>query len=492
MRRLSWFLASAASIACVRMLGACYPGTDCDFGLCPGPPVGGYPAEAGADGQIVVPADCELAKSPKDSPACLEDSVGIFVSPDGDDSAPGEKQAPVRSITKAVELAGTRRLPRVYVCEGTYDSNVEVKASVAIFGGLTCAWAPSEAARPKLAPPKGTALRVTKVEAPVHIETFDIVGSADVAVPGDSAIGVFVSESSSVSFRDVNVSAGAGTAGQKGASRSNYTGTTASVGGNANGATAGPGTSCSCVDTSSSKGGDGAAGNGADVGNGSAIPAVGALNGGSSGPTGCGEGQPGANGAANGAGAPGTAPGVLAANSWTPAAPPDNAPNGNPGQGGGGGGARTNINSAGGGGACGGCGGAGGEPGKSAGSSFALLSFNSNVTVDGGSLTTGSGGRGGEGGEGQSGQAGGGPGAGACDGGPGGHGAGGSGGGGGAGGHSVPVAFVGSAPRITGAKLTPGAKGPGGDGGKPGQGPGNAGNPGAPGAEGKAQETLAL
>jgi len=205
MRRLSWFLASAASIACVRMLGACYPGTDCDFGLCPGPPALDYVPEGGADGQIIAPADCDLAKGPKDSPACIDESVGIFVSPEGDDGATGTKQAPVRNIAKAVELAASRGRPRIYVCEGTYDSSVHLETSVAIFGGLTCAWAPSEEARPKLAPAKGIALRVTKVEGPVQIEGIDIVGSADASVPGDSAIAAFVSESSNVSFRDVNL-----------------------------------------------------------------------------------------------------------------------------------------------------------------------------------------------------------------------------------------------------------------------------------------------
>jgi len=440
-----------------------------------------------------VPAGCDLAKSPKDSPGCLEDSVGVFVSPDGDESASGTKQAPVRSITKGVELATARGLPRIYVCEGTYESGIHVEASVALFGGLTCAWAPSEAARPKLAPFQGIPVRVTKVDGPVRIEAIDIVGSADPAVTGDSAIAAFVSESSSVTFRNVNLSAGAGTAGEKGASRSNYTGPTASTGGNANGGTGGAGPSCSCVDGSSSKGGAGAAGDGSGFEDGSAVPAVGAANGGASGASTCEAGQSGANGAANGAGAPETASGVLAASGWTPATQPANAPSGNPGQGGGGGGTESNFGAAGGGGGCGGCGGAGGEPGMSGGSSFGLLSFNSNVTLDGGSLTTATGGRGGEGGEGQAGQAGGGPGlASTCNGGPGGHGAGGSGGGGGAGGHSVPVGYVGTAPRIAGAKLNPGTKGSGGDGGKPGQGPGNAGTSGTAGPDGKAHEMLRL
>lgn len=446
---------------------------------------------ADADSGVVVPPGCDLTKDPKDAPACIDNGVGIFVAPTGNDSSSGSKELPVKTIGKGVQLAASRGLPRVYVCEGTYDSAVEIKSAVGIHGGLSCAWQ-FTGAKPKIAPPTGPAVRVTKVSGAVVIADVEAFGSADANVPGDSAIGAFVSESTDVTFRGTTLSTGNAVAGAKGTARSNYS-TAAPAGNPANGAAAGSGPPCTCADGTSSKGGNGAAGNGADVSAGSSMPAVGSANSGFSNLTTCGDGTVGAGGAANAAGAGPTVSGKLSAAGWSSASTVVNAPNGNPAQGGGGGGAKTQSGTnAGGGGGCGGCGGAGGTSGQNGGSSFALVSFNSGVVINGGALIAGAAGNGGDGGEGQAGQAGGALGTGACNGGPGGSGAGGSGGGGGAGGHSVAVAFVGTEPRVTGATLTSGVKGSGGAGGLPGAGPGNAGATGTGGPEGKAQNSLAL
>lgn len=454
---------------------------------------GGATGDGGDSGEggIIKPPDCDLTKEPKDSPACVDDGVAVFVSPTGDDATSGRKTSPVKSIAKGVELAAARGVPRVYVCEGSYDGAVDVKAPVAIFGGMSCAWAVT-GARPKLAPSKGVALAVTKVSGAVLVQDLEIVGSADLGKPGDSAIAAFVSESTNVTFRNVTLTAKDGVGGDTGAGRSNYS-SAAKDGANASGATGGVASTCACADSTSSTGGAGASGAGAGLQDGSAIPAVGSSNAGLTGLSTCTNGQIGANGASGSTGAAATAAGTLTASGWSSVAGGLAAPNGKPGQGGGGGGAKTNVSSAGGGGACGGCGGAGGAVGGNGGSSFALLAFKSSVTVEGGTLASGAGGKGGDGGPGQAGQSGGaaGPGA-ACDGGPGGHGAGGSGGGGGAGGHSVPVAWVGNEPTLKGAQTTPGAKGSGGGGGTPGAGPGNAGGSGATGPEGKAQASLGL
>lgn len=453
---------------------------------------GGNDAGGDAFPDVVVPPGCDLTKAPKDSAACVDDGVGVFVAPSGDDGATGKKAAPVKTIGKGVELAASRGLPRVYVCEGTYDAAVEIKAAASVYGGFSCAWTYT-GAKPKLAPPKGIALRVTKASGAVLVEDFEIVGSADQNAPGDSAITAFVSESSNVTFRNVSLAAGNATAGSKGASRSNYTGSNATKGANGSGATAGIATICTCTDATTSTGGSGASGAGGGIQNGSANPAVGGANAGSTSATTCGDGQPGVNGAGGTAGTSSSAAGTVSAAGWTNAATGPNAPNGNPAQGGGGGGAKTDVTSAGGGGGCGGCGGAGGAAGTNGGSSFALLSFNSTVSIEAGALVSGGAGRGGDGGDGQAGQGGGGTGTGpACNGGAGGNGAGGSGGGGGAGGHSVPIAFVGTEPRVSGATITPGAKGSGGSGGGAGAGLGNAGTAGTAGPEGKSQNTLSL
>lgn len=458
---------------------------------------GGASSSGSADakedrGIIDAPPGCDLAKAPKDSPNCVDESVGVFVSPTGSDGADGKKSSPVRSIGKGVELAAARGLPRVYVCDGMYDAAVDVRSAVSIYGGLSCAWAVASV-RPKLAPSKGAALTVTKVSGAVLVEELDIVGSADAGTPGDSAIAVFVSESNNVLFRNVNLSAKDGVAGGTGGGRSNYSGAAAKDGANSIGTSGGVATVCTCTDGTSSTGGTGASGAGGGTKDGSSNPAVGGPNAGFSNTTTCGDGQTGTNGLAGATGPGATSAGALSTNGWSSVTSAAAAPSGDPGQGGGGGGAKTNFTSPGGGGACGGCGGAGGAVGGNGGSTFALLVYKSSVTVEGGSLTTAAAGRGGDGGPGQAGQSGGGAGGGAaCNGGPGGHGAGGSGGGGGSGGYSIPVAWVGTEPTLKGAQTSFGAKGSGGGGGTPGAGPGNAGTVGTTGSDGKAQASLAL
>ncbi|CAN5925089.1 hypothetical protein BH11MYX4_BH11MYX4_29600 [soil metagenome] len=459
--------------------GSCKEGDGSDAGGLDGP-IG----EGGAD--VVAPPGCDLTKSPKDSANCIDDAVGVFVSPTGDDGATGKKAAPVKTIAKGVDLAASKGLPRVYVCEGTYDTAVEIKAPLSVFGGLTCAWSYS-GAKPKLAPPNGAALRVTKVTGPVVVEDLEIVGSADAGKPGSSSIAALVIGSANVTFRSSALTAGDGAGGGAGGSASNYSTAAKDGVGTVSGGAA---VTCTCLDgsTSSTGGKGGAIGAGGDPG--SATPTVGGINSGLGGAT-CTPGTLGANGLANARGEGGSRAGSLTSDGWIAADDGTSGAKGNPGQGGGGGGGRTAF-AGGGGGACGGCGGAGGKPGAAGGSSFALLSFQSTVAVEGGALKTSSGGIGGTGGNGQDGQGGGAPGVGACDGGPGGSGAAGSGGGGGAGGHSAPIAFVGTEPRVSGATITPGSKGGSGPGGQPGAGPGSVGNAGGSGAEGKAQNTLAL
>ncbi len=448
-------------------------------------PDGGADAEAGGP-DIVVPPGCDLTKGVKDAPACVDDDVGIFVSPTGDDGADGTKAKPVKSIRRGIELAASRQRPRVYVCEGTYADAVEISSPVAIMGELSCTWAVG-AGKARVAPPTGVALRVMDVAGPVLVEGLAIVGSADATKPGDSAIAAFVSGAGNVTFRNTDLTANDGVAAKPATGGSNYTAAAKDGIGEPLGAGA---VTCACLDgaTSSTGGKGGPVGGGGDPG--SASPAIGGVNAGLGGAT-CTAGTIGTNGSATAAGGAGSSAGTLTGSGWVGVVDATVGGTGNPGQGGGGGGGRTGF-AMGGGGACGGCGGAGGKPGASGGSSFALLSFQSTITVEGGVLKTGKAGAGGEGGPGQDGQGGGSGGVGACDGGPGGSGAGGSGGGGGAGGHSVPVAFVGTEPGIANATLTPGAEGPGGEGGKAGAGPGTAGNAGAKGASGKAQRTLSL
>src|SRR5690606_24726363 len=60
------------------------------------------PEGRAADGGVIVPADCDMAVSPKESPACVDDGVGVFVSAQGTDGAAGTKGQPLRSLAEGV------------------------------------------------------------------------------------------------------------------------------------------------------------------------------------------------------------------------------------------------------------------------------------------------------------------------------------------------------------------------------------------------------
>ncbi len=131
--------ADGARVALTLLLLGC--GTD-SFA----PPDGGDANQG--DGTFDAPKDCDTAKDPKDSPACVVDSVGVFVSPMGSDGAPGTRAMPVQTIAKGFDLAKMKGLPRVYVCAGTYGALTldDKRDGVSAFGGFDCAgWMPGSA-----------------------------------------------------------------------------------------------------------------------------------------------------------------------------------------------------------------------------------------------------------------------------------------------------------------------------------------------------------
>ncbi len=453
----------------------------------------GSPGDATGDGNMNIveggtidaPPGCVLTQDPKDSPACVADSVGMFVDgAGGSDSNVGTRAMPFKTIAKAVASAGP--LPRVYVCAGNYAENVSLDAThgPSLFGGFDCGSWKYSGTKPVVNPSTKPALSLKGVGG-ATVEDMRFEGSADQAVSGDSAIAAFVA-SASVKFARVELVAGAGAMGAPGTMGSNWTGTATAGTPAANG---GNSVVCNCLDGTSSTGGKGGAiAAGGDPG--TSNPAVGVLNGGGGGNM-CTNGGTGANGVANGGGAGATKAGVLSATGWANTSDSAKGKAGNPGQGGGGGGGRTGV-AGGGGGGCGGCGGAGGAAAGNGGSSFALLAFSSSVSAVGGLFQSGAAGSGGLGGPAQDGETGGATGPGACDGAMGGYGAGGSGGGGGAGGISAAIGYSGSAPSVSGTTLTPSTKGDPGGAGSPGAGGGTAGNGGNPGTDGKSGTQVAL
>ena len=474
------------------------PHDDClDYGTCTGlAPEGGPGGEAGrgGDGGVVIPATCDLTKSPKDSPSCVDDGVGIFVSPSGKGGATGKKADPLRSIAEAVAKAAADGKPRVYVCEGSYDAPFTIAQPVNIYGGFSCTWI-ANGAKPKLAPPKGIALTIRGVKG-VVIEDVAVEGASDAAKSGDSAIAAFIADSD-VTLRRVAVTAKDAQAAQPVGSTGNNWSGTAIAGNDPAGTTGGVEATCGkCADATFSKSGKGADATGPNQGvaaPGGAQPAVGTDNSGLSGGGSCTSGTVGAGGAAPKTGGKGaTTPGTLTSQGWITTGGSTDGLAGKPGQGGGGGGARL-ASVGGGSGGCGGCGGGGGGPSQNGGSSFALLAPNSTVTIEASSLTAGAGGPGGAGGAGQDGQSGAAATAVTCNGGPGAAGGGGAGAGGGAGGHSAAVGFVGVEPRLDATSTVFSAtKAAGGGGGAPGLGTGEGGTKGTSGAEGKTSASVAL
>ena len=122
------------------------PHSDClDYGLCEGLAGEAGVKDGGNDGPpVVIPPNCDLTKSVKDSPDCVDDGVGVFVSPTGKDGATGTKADPLRSIAEGAAKAIGDGKPRLYVCEGSYSTAVELRSELSIYGSMSCAWAYSE------------------------------------------------------------------------------------------------------------------------------------------------------------------------------------------------------------------------------------------------------------------------------------------------------------------------------------------------------------
>jgi hypothetical protein len=377
---------------------------------------------------------CDGTKPPHDDPCVINESYGVFVSSRGSDANAGTRASPVLTIGHAMDLAKSA-VKRVYVCAGSFGEHLVVGAArdgVNVYGGLDCAtWKYGSGNKVFVAPAgPGYALELDGLQAGVTFE--DVEFDAPTGVnPGESSIAVFANKSSGVAFHRVTVVADVAADGAAGASvgpnpdggasadPSNWYGTRPNfpeLNGNSAGDAGGaPTTTCTCVDRSSSTGGQG--GGPFNIPTPSAgQPSYGDGGAGAAGINGavCGNGG---SPIANGADAPdaaadmaSTSVGVLSSTGWTPGAGTAGAA-GKPGQGGGGGGNGRLSTGGGGGGACGGCGGTGGKPGSGGGSSISLLSYQSSVALVSCTLTAKAAGTGGSGGTGEPGQGGGSPGA---------------------------------------------------------------------------------
>ncbi len=421
-------------------------------------------------------------------------SRAIFVATSGNDSNPGTRTSPLRTVQAGIDAAASRRFG-VYIAGGTYPGSITLSPGVSLYGGYNATtWSRSASTVTTIQGDSPTAV-FGRVNEALELQRLTIT-SVNATTAGQSSYGVRIAGSGAqVTLRRCTVRPGRGADGSPGTG-----GSVGAGGGNASGRTGG---SSSCGAT----GGTGGAGvSGVRDGNPGTEGGTaqgGAGGGGGSAGGGCGNSREGANAPNSAApgrpgpgGASGTAAGAVGTVSssdgtYVPTAGGGGA-TGQPGGGGGGGGAgggdaeytgffnctnRTSGNGGGGGG--GGCGGTGGAGGQSAGGSFAVMAHASVVRLENCVLAAGAGGVGGRGGNGGGG---GGFGAGGthtdgasvagdgADGRPGATGGTGGGGAGGAGGPSVCVYYVGTAPTQTGVTCTRGGGGAGGAGGSGGSG----------------------
>jgi hypothetical protein len=461
--------------------------------------------DASADGDS---APCDGKKSPSEAACVIDEAYGVFVSaaagdagtPGGGDagSPAGTRKNPYRTLAEGL-AAGKKNNLRVYAC-GAFATPVAIDGAldgVRVYGGFDCVkWAYS-AATPTIVKPAapGVALKVDRVTT-LTIEDFEI-DALDAAAPGESSVAAIVSASAGVTFTRVKLVAGKGGDGAAGADGAKGNDGDAAAGPQqgspatcTSGGTSQPGGAWANLSACGSKGGNGGPGN-KDADGYQGLPGdpranVAPLpnnNGGANGDPGQ-DGKPGSPGNSGVRGTASTAPGIFSAAGFTPAAPGGNGIDGFPGQGGGGGGASNAtgscIGASGGAGGMGGCGGKLGTGGASGGASVAILSWNSDVTLDACQLISaagGAGGKGGNGGPGGNGKDGavggaayavdggipignGGKGGFGGIGGPGGSGAGGNGG------PSYALVYSGTAPaKQNGTTVTPGAGGAKGLGG---------------------------
>ncbi|WP_437710371.1 hypothetical protein WMF45_36595 [Sorangium sp. So ce448] len=453
------------------------------------------------------PCDGDPATSP------AKDGCGVFVARRGDDASDGTREAPVRTLQRAVEQAskpgGTRR---VYACAEDFEEAVTLPSGVAIWGGRDCAteawtWGGKDRFTGIAPAPEHVPLIVEAREASMTSTVFGVrLVAADATRPSGSAIGMIVREGAAVNVVSSEILAGNGADGAAGESApqawrapDGAPGHQGAAGCLADWNEGAPPEMTVCEDGRTSiggAGGDGAIAAGGDGEPGAPAPAAGSVDNGGGGKGGrmtctSGErgdaGEPGANGVGGGTGLEELLKyGTISARGWQGFSGQDGQ-NGGIGQGGGGGGGvGTNGQCrpvdpqggpSGGSGGGGGCGGRGGQGGGYGGGSFGIIALHAHVMVDKTEIITGDGGRGGNGGRGQEGGFGGerGP-AGyiapaayfACDGGEGGAGGKGGHGGGGLGGISVTIARADSSVHLTeSADWTWGAPGVGGVGGDP-------------------------
>ena len=232
----------------------------------------------GGDGGVIAPPGCDLKVDPKDAPACMDDAVGVFVSPSGTDGGSGKKAEPVKTLQQALKLVSSSR-PRIYVCGDETQAYVGPVAltgtsGVSIYGGFECAGWGHKGGKSKITVSGGgeVGLDLDKVQN-ASFQDLVVEGPAEGA---PNSIAARVTESSGVSFKRVKLVAGNGQNQAKAGDGTTLklmatdpppvAGAPIPNGIDGAGGTAGQTKTCTCEDGSTSKGGGGgSAGGGGGV-----------------------------------------------------------------------------------------------------------------------------------------------------------------------------------------------------------------------------------
>ncbi len=155
-------------------------------------------------GQADVPplqGGCDNDALPSANPCVLHESIGVFVSILGNDTNPGTRALPFRTIVKGIE-GGKATNRRVYVCAAAYtEPTLTLQQDVAVHGNLTCAggqWAVGTQ-HTAVFSTSTVAARATGIATDTRVEGVDLTAAPGV-VPGESSIALIAENSPGLHF----------------------------------------------------------------------------------------------------------------------------------------------------------------------------------------------------------------------------------------------------------------------------------------------------
>lgn len=167
-----------------------------------------------------VSADCELDKGPRYSPACVDETTGVFVRVNAVGGA-GTKLSPYGSFTEALGKMGDKRF--IFAAKGGYREDVRIERNVSIYGGFNDDFAAHEDDGVSEIIGTGAtkyALEVFGGTEPLRFEDLKITGTASPREVSISSVAVYVHELATkegpARFRRVQIAAADGQPGHGG------------------------------------------------------------------------------------------------------------------------------------------------------------------------------------------------------------------------------------------------------------------------------------